>query len=76
MLETLKEYDEKPSLCASDYCRMLHNLLYICDVVVEGRYEKEKKNLRLKFRGSENQRIIVSRDLVYGKINIINDDEI
>jgi hypothetical protein len=45
-------------------------------VVVEGRYEKEKKNLRLKFRGSENQRIIVSRDLVYGEINIIKDDEI
>ena len=76
MLDILKEYDEKPSLCVSEYCRMLHNLLYICDVIVEGRYEKDRKNLRLRFRGSENQRIIVSRDLVYGKINIINDEDI
>lgn len=33
-------------------------MLSYIDVLVDGRYEKEKKNLRLKFRGSENQRLI------------------
>jgi anaerobic ribonucleoside-triphosphate reductase activating protein len=28
------------------------------DVLVDGAFEVEKRNLRLKFRGSENQRII------------------
>ena len=29
-----------------------------CDVLVEGRFDKNKKDLTLKFRGSSNQRII------------------
>ncbi|WP_099203594.1 anaerobic ribonucleoside-triphosphate reductase activating protein [Miniphocaeibacter massiliensis] len=33
-------------------------LLKLCDVLVDGPFIEEKKNLRLKFRGSENQRII------------------
>lgn len=33
-------------------------LLVQCDVLVDGRFVEEKKNLRLKFRGSSNQRII------------------
>ena len=28
------------------------------DVIVDGKFELEKRNLRLKFRGSENQRLI------------------
>ncbi|MDD4370273.1 MAG: anaerobic ribonucleoside-triphosphate reductase activating protein [Anaerostipes sp.] len=28
------------------------------DILVDGRYEEEQKNIRLNFRGSENQRII------------------
>lgn len=28
------------------------------DVLVDGEFEKEKRNLMLKFRGSENQRLI------------------
>ena len=44
----------------SEYCRteftdrMLNNI----DVLVDGKFVEEKKNIRLKFRGSENQRII------------------
>lgn len=33
-------------------------LLSLCDVLVDGRFIEELKNLRLKFRGSENQRIL------------------
>ena len=33
-------------------------MLKYIDVLVDGRYEKELKNISLKFRGSENQRVI------------------
>ena len=33
-------------------------ILAMTDVLVDGRFEEDKKNIRLKFRGSENQRVI------------------
>ncbi len=43
-------------------------LVSLIDVMVDGEYIEEKKNLRLKFRGSENQRILdVKRSLEAGK---------
>ena len=33
-------------------------LLSLCDVLVDGPFVESKKNLRLKFRGSENQRLL------------------
>jgi len=36
----------------------LKKLLSLIDVLVDGEYVDEKKNLMLKFRGSENQRLI------------------
>lgn len=33
-------------------------LLSICDYLVDGRYDKDKRDLRLHFRGSSNQRFI------------------
>lgn len=49
-------------------CEVTDELLSLIDVLVDGRYEEEKKNISLKFRGSENQRIIdVKKSLVEGK---------
>jgi anaerobic ribonucleoside-triphosphate reductase activating protein len=33
-------------------------LLKLCDIMIDGKFDIEKRNLMLKFRGSENQRII------------------
>lgn len=45
--------------------RMLENI----DILVDGRFVEEKKNLSLRFRGSENQRIIkLPETLSSGKI--------
>ncbi len=41
-------------------------LLSMIDVLVDGRFEEDKKNLSLKFRGSSNQRLI---DLKATRIN-------
>lgn len=35
----------------------LKDLLNVCDVVIDGQFEEDKKDLSLKFRGSTNQRI-------------------
>ena len=33
-------------------------LLFHCDVLVDGRYVDEQRNLTLKWRGSSNQRVL------------------
>ena len=46
----------------SDSCRACvdatEKMLSLIDILVDGRFVEEKKNIRLRFRGSENQRII------------------
>jgi len=37
---------------------MSDELIHYFDVVVDGKFEKDKKDLKLRFRGSSNQRII------------------
>ncbi len=39
-------------------CDVTDELLSLIDVLVDGKFMIEKKNIRLKFRGSENQRIL------------------
>jgi len=47
----------------------LSELINLTDVIVDGEFMKDKKNLRLKFRGSENQRIVdVKKTIARGKI--------
>ena len=45
----------KPSRAYTDISA---ELLKTIDILVDGRFEKEQKNITLKFRGSENQRVI------------------
>lgn len=39
-------------------CQYTDEMLSLIDVLVDGEFVESKKNIRLKFRGSENQRII------------------
>lgn len=53
--------------------KMIENI----DFLVDGEFVEELKNLRLRFRGSANQRIIdVKRSLKSGKVEIIPDEYI
>lgn len=40
------------------HCEVTEELLSLCDILVDGPFIAEKKNISLCFRGSENQRII------------------
>ena len=47
-----------------------------CDVIIDGPYIKEKRNITIPFRGSTNQRIIdVQKSFKENKICIIDDSE-
>ncbi len=55
-------------------CCATQELLSLIDVLVDGKFEKEKKNISLKFRGSENQRIIdMNQTKKFGCITLWND---
>lgn len=44
-----------------------HEMMQYIDVLVDGRFEIERRNISLRFRGSENQRILdVKRSLAEG----------
>ena len=54
-------------MCIRD-SQTTRELVPLFDVMVDGRFVAEKKNLSLKFRGSENQRVLdVKRSLDAGK---------
>ena len=49
-------------------CEVTDEILSLIDVLVDGEYEADKRNLALTFRGSENQRILdVRRSLEAGR---------
>ena len=90
ILRFRKEYPNKDIWCYSGYTfdkdmipgskiwteytqKMIENI----DYLVDGEFVEELKNLRLRFRGSANQRIIdVKRSLKSGKVEIIPDEYI
>jgi anaerobic ribonucleoside-triphosphate reductase activating protein len=39
-------------------CEVTDELLSLIDVLVDGKFDINKKNIRLRFRGSENQRVL------------------
>lgn len=64
---TFETVINKSSASEEDIYR--RNLLFLADVVVDGRFEQDKKDLTLAFRGSSNQRIInIQETLKQGKI--------
>lgn len=51
-------YDEDLLPGGKRYCEVTDELLDAIDILVDGKFILEKKNISLKFKGSENQRII------------------
>ena len=46
-------------------------MLSLIDILVDGEFVEEKKDLKLRFRGSSNQRIIdVKRTLAEGQVRL------
>lgn len=43
---------------------LLHYILAMCDVVVDGPYIEEQRDITLKFRGSRNQRLIDVKETI------------
>ena len=63
LIEDLKNYPHK-------------EVIKNCDVIIDGPYVKEKRNITIPFRGSTNQRIIdVQKSFKEDKICMIDDSE-
>ena len=59
------------------YTEYTDDMLARIDYLVDGEFIEEQKNLRLKFRGSANQRVIdVKASLKEGKVIIIKDEDL
>ena len=55
-------------------CEVTDELLSLIDVLVDGEFIEELKNISLSFRGSENQRLIdLPQTLSAGRIQLINE---
>lgn len=87
IVETVKKrYPQKDVWCYTgyDYERdilrwesedaAVAKLLGLIDVLVDGEFVEEKKNLRLAFRGSENQRLIdIKKSRTAGRVICLNE---
>lgn len=66
-------YDLEKELLAGKAGRVetVEEILGYIDILVDGRFVEELKNIKIKFRGSENQRIIdVKKSLKQGNIEL------
>jgi anaerobic ribonucleoside-triphosphate reductase activating protein len=85
--EVRRRYPDKDIWCYTGYlldeellkpsrarCEATDELLSMIDVLVDGEFVEEKKNISLSFRGSENQRLIdLPTTLKTGSIVLINE---
>ena len=74
MDKTYNTYEELVKLGErnSIYMEFLSNI----DVLVDGKFREEEKNLNLLFRGSNNQRLIdVPKTLEHGEVVLLNEYE-
>lgn len=57
-------WEQLPMLSQSE-----QNLVQLCDVMIDGQYDKKLRDLRLKWRGSLNQRVInIQQSIKEGKV--------
>ena len=62
-------FDEELLKASRARCEVPDEMLSMIDVLVDGEFRQELKNITLKFRGSENQRIInVKKSLEAGEV--------
>ena len=59
---TGRTYEELLTDGCSHRCEVTDELLSLVDVLVDGRFVQELKNISLRFRGSSNQRLIDLRE--------------
>ena len=60
-------YDQDLIVGGRKHCEVTDELLSMIDVLVDGPFIAEKKDLMLKFRGSRNQRVIDMKATLYNK---------
>ncbi|MBR3939151.1 MAG: anaerobic ribonucleoside-triphosphate reductase activating protein [Bacteroidales bacterium] len=79
LAQMIKEHTDKTIWCYTGYRfedllkhPLRRKLVELCDVIVDGRYIEEERDLSLHFRGSRNQRIIdVPNSLQFNKVYLI-----
>lgn len=58
---------------SDNHHNIMQEILSLCDIVVDGKYIEEEKDITLKWRGSRNQRVIdVKKSLKENKIVLYN----